>query len=120
MTGIDWGTTAATLVTGLAAVGAAYWTIKRTERAARAQTRQQVATVAARTAAVLEVSRERIQGLIKGDSDTSELLPWHAFSALSAEIGVLGIDATRLYFYIERLARTAEGSRPFQRENLED
>jgi hypothetical protein len=95
----------ATFVTGLMAVGAAYWTIKRTERAARMEATQRVRAVGARAVAVLEVAQERLK---ERGSDTSDVLPWNAFSALSADIGLLGIDPTRLFFFIERLARTAE------------
>ena len=117
---LDWGAVA-TLITGLAAVGAAYWTVKRTERAARIETMQRKRAVAARTVAVLEVARERVESIRKGE--TGAVLPWNAFSALSADIGLLGIGATRLFFFIERLAREAEytaGSQPNGRPSDEE
>jgi hypothetical protein len=105
---LDWGAIA-TLMTGLAAVGAAYWTVKRTEGAARMEATQRVRAVGARAAAVLEVAQGHLRDLKKRDPDaTGDVLPWNAFSALSADIGLLGIDATRLFFFIERLAREAE------------
>jgi hypothetical protein len=104
---LDWSAVA-TLVTGLAAVGAAYWTVKRTERAARMETTQRRRGVAARAVAVLEVARERVESIKKGE--TGDVLPWNAFSALSADIGLLGLDHTRIFYFIERLARDAENT----------
>jgi hypothetical protein len=105
-----WGAIA-TFSAGLGAVVAAYWTIKRTEHAARMEAAQRVRAVGARAVAVLEVARSQLKDLKKREAGTGgDVLPWTAFSALSTDIGLLGIGVTRLYFFIERLARQAEHS----------
>ena len=55
-----------------------------------------------------------MQSIQKGE--TGDVLPWNAFTALSADIGLLGIDATRLFFFIERLAREAEYTANHERD----
>lgn len=101
----DWDAIA-TLATGLAAVGAAYWTVKRTEKAARREAADRKGAVAVRTFAFLEVAKEGLEILER--IDRSSVIPWNAFSALSADIGLLGINLTKRFFLIEDCARKTE------------
>lgn len=107
---VDWGGIA-TLVAGVLAVGAAWWTVQETKNAARAEALQKKQAVAARVIATLEVTRAHLEEWKQsGYSRLDYAIPWSAFVALSADIGLLGISGTRMFYFIEGLARELEGS----------
>jgi hypothetical protein len=105
----DWDAVA-TLVAGIAAVGAAFWTLRDTRRSAWVNAIEKKLAVARRTEVVMEVTRGGIDAVLADSERYSAIIPWNAFAALSGDIGVLDIQQIRLFIFIESLARDAEAT----------
>jgi hypothetical protein len=99
-------TCVATLLTGLMAVGAAVFTVRRTERAARTEARQRQLAIAWSLVAIMDVSSRQATDF--GSGQCANVIPWTAFSALAGNVGTLGLDIAKMFITVEQLARDAE------------
>ncbi|MBV9539271.1 MAG: hypothetical protein JOY70_10095, partial [Acidisphaera sp.] len=97
----------ATLIAGLAAVLAAFWTIRATEQSVHRQASDRRRAIAARALAIAQRIIDRKSELRRDNSIASFVLGTQAIANLSADVGLLGFHATQIFTKVEEASLEA-------------